>query len=446
MGETARFYDDIRLKHGRVIEYYADSDIVIVDIGSTVNVNNGDLYQVFFPPFSGDEDCISDDGRSKRKIGSYIPIHSAKIQVLHVQEQISTCVVVGRETVGIIPTGALLKRIPNGTTPTFIPQRHYGSPLNSHDEISPRIHRMCETGDLCAVLNIAPSINVEPLLVRERALSEFVDRVRMIFPSGTEIFLASGRSFYLVLQKWRDWEDASKVRAEIENRLNRLIKFGGYNQLSAGIYLYKEDADYEQSVKSLLHYARAALLVAIPRSRESLRLSYFRPESTIHAWRSARNVDEALADYHAFKRYGLAHPLMENHLGLAMLNTDDVRQLPSAEIALTIAHNTVPSDPAIKANLALIKVHTGDFAEAFRLFGELEQFLFVKNRAVSYALAYGKCAIEMHGDAKVSPGELSRVIEKILTHVTTVRKRLVYQNWLSEIRKAGLLSPNDLPN
>ncbi len=421
-----RFFQDIRSRHGRVIEYHADSDLALIDIGTNVNVRNGDIFDVYFPPFTGEEDCVKDDGRSKKKIGSYIAVPSAEIHVLHPQEQISTCIVTARKTNEAIPAGALLRRRAVGSRPHLPHQRHYALPVGKRERLYERLESLINDGKLLAVLNLFPVDSTTDVEKRSRRLSEYVTLVHMLFPPATEVFTGNGANFYVTMQRTAELHDVAEEKRYVEAYIEQI---DAHFPSRAGIYLSSllpEGA--QQTVDNVLHFARAALYVATNRHRTKTSFSYFSPNKVLLSWRDERNTEDAIVDYRAFKAIGLRDPRMENQLGLTILTSDDLSNFHLAELAFATACTQEPETKTFRANLGLLKVRLGKYQEAYDLLKGLE----VATRG-NYAIACAKAALEIKEREQVGKHEILRLIELATTQNLDGLKSSVYKKWISEL-------------
>lgn len=443
--DCVRYFDDISLNHGRVIEYHSASDLAVIDIGQVVNVKPGDLYNVYFPPFTGDRDCFIDDGRSKKRLGAYIPVESAQIRVLNTQENISTCLIVSRQTHEPIPTGALLRRVPIGSKPILVEPRHLGINIGGRAKLVGAIQNLLENKSLLAVINLHPvSSSTLDLEKRSQLLADYVSAIHMIFPAGTEVFAGDGFNFFVTMKVLRsmvseeDYDPEDDPEAGAQSHIASLIAaLEKHTKSRAGVFLLlSTPAGVNVTSDIALHFARAALVASI--NKPSVR--FFQPAQTLTTWKNNALVDECLADYKAFKSYGVTNSSMENQLGLSILASDDPSKYPLAEIAFGNAHSQEPKNNFFAANAALIKARLGRFDEAFKLLSSIDFSFFERNGGSSYSITYGKSAFEINKTGDVSTTEfhglLSKLFPKGMTIVTN--KHPIYGTWMRELRGVKL--------
>lgn len=443
--DCVRYFDDINLNHGRVIEYHPASDIAVIDIGRTVNVKPGDLYQVYYPPFTGDKDCFIDDGRSKKRLGSYIPIESAKIRVLNAQENISTCLIVSRQTDEPIPTGALLRRVPLGSKPISVEPRHQRIDIAGSAKLVENVQDLIARQSLLAILYIFPGFPPSlDLQTRSLLLADFVSAIHMVFPSGTEVFAGDGFNVYVTLKvsPTIEFEDDSDPESDpekdaqsyIESLINNLEK---HTKSRVGVFMpMSTPAGVNITADIALHFARAALVA----STNKPLLKFFQPSQTLAVWKNRGQVEDCLADYKAFKSYGVTNSSMENQLGLSILAADDPNKFPLADIAFGNAHSQDPKNPFFAANAALIKARCDRFDEAYQLLSSVDFSFFERNVGSSYAITYGKSSLEMNKIGKLSATDFHSLLPRLFPKGMTIgpNKHQIYGTWMKELREVKL--------
>lgn len=445
--DCVRYFEDIRLNHGRVIEYHSASDLVIIDIGAAVNVKNGDIFKVFFPPFTGYSECFVDDGRTKKLLGTYIPIESAQIRVLDTQEKISTCMVVSKRTDGPIPTGALLKRIAVGSKPIFVEPRLYGATQNDRARLVETIQNHINNHSLLAVLNLQPlltEINQEP---SPQLLADYATTIHMIFPAGTEVFVGDGFNCFVTMKTAPSTnedigsdsdDDVEQAASYVESFILKLEKL---TKSYSGVFLMLSKPNgVSVSVEIALHFARAALKAALKAPRNKPAIRFFQPSQTLVAWRNETYTDETIADYISFKTYGVTDSSMENQLGLSILAADDVSKFQLAELAFITAHQQKPDFKVFAANAALVKARLGKFDEAYKLFDQVGVAFFEKKFSPIYLISYAKSAIEVNKVSVIDSAKLDEVLEGLIqvTENKTIKMHPIYDTWTAELRNASL--------
>lgn len=433
----ARFFEDIRDKHGRTLEYFADSEVAIIDIGKTVLVQNGDVFRVYYPPFSGEDECIKDDGRSKKKLGDYIAIESARIQVLHVQDQISTCIVKWRQTDAPIPSGSLLQRIPRGSFPSPASPRHLAINPYLDKGFEKELQLLITENKLLAVLHILfkdiPKDSQQHCL----ALNDFMSSAQIAFPAGALVSYASAASIFVALPKTEETKDLTTSKKFISDSVDQLTQIAQYKSAKIGVYnTFASITKRPTAALTAMHLARAALHTNLA-NLSDLTITYFSPANTIHAWRKADSLEDALVDYRAFKSYGIENALMENQLGLILLNTEDSRNFGMAEASIRKAYNAAPKNETFQANLGLTLAYQERFADAYDMLSQVEEFIFGETiKSAGYALAYARSALFVAKTGNLGNEELKRVFISTLAQTKKAPNREIYRKWLIELNAA----------
>ncbi|EZP40539.1 GGDEF domain-containing protein [Janthinobacterium lividum] len=439
----ARFYEDIRSKHGRVIEYHSDSEVVIMDIGRDVGARAGDSYRVYYPPFTGDGSLVKNDGRSSKKIGDYIPISSATVQVVSCQAQMSTAIVIELHTNAPIPVGALLKRIDNGSNPVLYAPRQSGLQIGTAEEFISKLQKVLVAKNLLALLNVAQYTLLDHKL-RPDQLSNFSAILAACLPPGTEVFLTSGAAFNVIIKK-NSLEidelegEISGDEAEPPKRFERLLMeklniLQETCQCAIGYIPDYHGVFEEDSYYKLIYCARAALHVALASSKDEKRTVRFSPNEVIYHWRKLNSYGDAIADYRQFKRFGINEILLENQFGVTMLSSGIEEYQVLAEVALKNAVDMNSENRIVGLNLATAKVHLEKYDEAHDLFVKHAEYIFKGDAVNAYGVSYGKVLLEMKKARKISYEVFKNLIDKIFREGVPRNYASSYRKWSAEIQ------------
>jgi GGDEF domain-containing protein len=90
-------------RHGTVLEHNPETDLVVIDVGRSVNVIAGMRFDVFHPDFAAplrpgeEKPYVFADGRTEKRIGLYPEWASGLVEVVEVQGAISFCTIVERK-------------------------------------------------------------------------------------------------------------------------------------------------------------------------------------------------------------------------------------------------------------------------------------------------------------------------------------------------------------
>jgi diguanylate cyclase (GGDEF)-like protein len=108
-------FDDILIQFGRIMECHSDTDVVVLDIGSRVNVRLGQEFHVFHPDFSGNKSFIYSDGRTKKTLGRYPRLPSGRVEIIDVQQDISFARTMERTSPSVFAPGSAVEPVPLGS-------------------------------------------------------------------------------------------------------------------------------------------------------------------------------------------------------------------------------------------------------------------------------------------------------------------------------------------
>lgn len=436
--DCVRYFEDIKRNHGRVMEYYGDSDLVVIDIGGAVSVRLGDVFSVYFPPFTGDSDCVVDDGRTKKRLGSYAAVESARIRVLNIQESISTCFVVSRQNDSPIPVGSLLKSVSMGSKPMAVEPRRLGSLVKGRAQLLETLQKLLPRLSLFGVINLLPRFTEKDSENRSQLLGDYITAVHLIFPAGSDIFCGDGENFYVIV-KLPEASAASETAAK-EYIKSLIEKLDEHAKSRVGVFLGVLIQDIDISINAVLHFAKAALVATARPISSGSAINFFNPAETLSVWKNRGRIDEVIADYQSFKSYGIVDPFMENQFGLAILAANDAEKFRFAEIAFVAAHNHSPNRIAFAANAALIKSRLGKFQEAYEIFTSIDASFFERSKSSNYFVAFVKSAFELFKINRVDAENMRDLINRLFVAgpAPIVKAHPVYGSWVTELSKAGM--------
>lgn len=440
-----RVFNEIRLNHGRVHEYHEDSDLVVIDIGLTVGVKLGDLYRAFFPPFQNQPIDICDDRGSKKTLGHYPMIESARLLVIDTQEKISICTIIDRETSSNIPKGALLQLVHKGSLP-FMNIRPKQLPINVFplDRAVEYITELQKCNSLHSVVRVRGDYN-DDVKSKDQFLTGIVAALHLQSPTPLRIFGGNGSGLYVVVKTNAGQSPSpAEKKTLITSLLAELSPF--LDNITAGVVVPEvlpENAD--TSGESMLFYASAAINAADHSVPESAIILFDKstPSETMQKWRKIRSIEDALVDYQKFKISGFNDASLDNKLGLIILEAFGKEYYSIGEAAFSSAHNADPRS-IFSANLALLKAIREDYDGAFILFSGLIEFIKKSSSSKLYALAFAKSAIEATGKANLNVSDFKDIVVLVLSAFKAPLTNSVYSSWRKDVaveaEKLGVLS------
>ncbi|WP_081922414.1 GGDEF domain-containing protein [Janthinobacterium sp. RA13] len=441
--DCVRFFEDISQKHGKVIEFYPESNLAIIDIGKSVNVSNGDIYSVYYPPFTGKNVCVKDDGRSRKTLGNYIALESAKIQIIDVQEHISTCIIIDKNTLENIPIESTLKKINVGTKPYLPTTRHLIIDNEKTENLIKTIENLIKDENLLAVINLLPQITEEDFSKKNNLLSKYKSIISMVLPSKAEIFSSMDNSIFLILRNYKSSpisndtlikNDKEEISLKQKKYLEKLLrKINDLFNFSAGIYLASNHPkNSEKTAEICLHLSKASLHVAINNASKN-NIAYFNGYETILTWRRKNNTKDAISDYSSFKKYGISDASMENQIGLSILTNNELENFDIAELAFSISNESTPKNEIFFANLGMLKAHRKKFNEAFELLKNIKS---IESYTSPYCISFAKSAIECNKNgAEIDKNMILNLINIATGKETKRTVPSTYHQWLEELKK-----------
>lgn len=430
-----RLFKDIRMKHGRVHEFHSDSDLAIIDIGSDVGVELGDIYRVFFPPFQNEAIRIGDE-RSTKTLGKYPMIESARLIVIERQEEVSICAVIDKATSSDIPKGALLQYVHSGSIPFLHPRpRQWALNVLPAESIHDYIEQLQREELLYSVIRVKGHLRAGDQRDRDYRISEVIAAIYLLFPDSTKVFGGNGSGLYLLLKSCVDQSPSTEERMDlIKERLGALSVFLG--EIRAGVFIPGViEEEISLSGESILFYCTAALNTADDEDPDNT-ISFFNedtPGDTIYKWRAQRMIEDALVDYQKFKSCGFDLSGLDNQLGLAILEGRLSEYYPLGEVAFSVANKAEPSEKVYQANLALMKAIRGDYESAYNLFIEIEDFV-SESLTKIYGLAFAKSALDvaLEGQEEID-NVLKEKLNSALEHYKTPLSDITYDSWRQDI-------------
>lgn len=115
-------FDEILTSCGRVLEQDSNTRVVALDIGSNVGVAVGQEFKVFLPTFTGKAKFQLNDGRTKRTLGHYPRVESARVVVFNAQPEIAFAFVAApTDPMPTLEPGSHLEAIPAGSIGHLLP-------------------------------------------------------------------------------------------------------------------------------------------------------------------------------------------------------------------------------------------------------------------------------------------------------------------------------------
>lgn len=322
-------YDDILLNCGRVIEQDQRTGVVAIDIGSNVGVEVGQEFRVFLPTFSGKAKFIVNDGRTKRTLGTYPRVESARIVVFDAQPEIAFSYIAPPDNSNaVLDIGCHLEAIPAGSIGHLLPSSsRYAKTIDHNDvEQMQKFIRESSTSDDTAFAVVVKltreaeylrkygsvSLNVALAQLYKSAKDKFrYSKFIEVLDAGS-ICISGNSSNY-------DEEQVSDFVFEIARDLPELgILAGVFSKDYSGTYL---DDQCPLDPAHALEFARFAS-TDIGRSGDaSVRhFNYGTAVKVLNTLRESRAYETAQADLNRLRDMGVSSASISNIGGLIYAN------------------------------------------------------------------------------------------------------------------------------
>jgi len=397
-----RFFPEIRDKHGTVLEHHKSTDVVVIDIGTQVNVGPGQEYLVFHPDFTGDQPFVHHDGRSRKTLGHYPRRPSGRIVVFEAQTEISFCTVAENSTPDVFSVGALLELIPIGSISHLIAPQSGARALDAvrlaHvDDFMASIKRAAEEErtvnvTACTLLNTSELEASRGAAFANKALAELFKALDREYPIAASIS-QTGPTMLAVLTESLPVQEQRRTAELILDVAER--QCAGLARFGAGLYCPAPSEDDPSagvfSPPHALDLARYAAAVVAMDGQE--RIEVFSTSTAVKILNEQRTQGrhkEAISDYQRLKEYGVEDALFENQGALCCLEASEP-DTPKALAAIQRANELRPDYPIFIANLAVIEWASGHPLRAYDAYERIQvidpQFVLPEVYLPTHALA-----------------------------------------------------------
>lgn len=396
--DRVRNFSEILGGHGRVADVDSSNGIVSIDIGKEVGVKQGQEFFVFSPKYDGRTDYYLGEGRSRKRVGFYPRLKSARISVFDVQNEVSFCRIEEREPdVSDIQLGSSLEAIPLGSISHIVSKVDYGNSFESREAI-------------CAALNEfkGGSLVVAATMRQiERVSDQFgMSKANAFLASiGKEVIATAGRlakvgqlavGSIVAVRACQDVEEAGQIASTIFDSVSP--DFPQSVEVGVG-WLFRSD---EGSIKGLLDGARSEDAIDSALLASSINvyagggsLHEFDEHTVWHALmlsRVAAQHDRTVADYERFVPISTPMPWTHNQMALSYYYNGDIGK---AIEYMKIAMSVEPGFEVIKINFGGILIDARQYELALSVLSSAH----LKDGGID-SLLYAKLKVD-RGDFEV---------------------------------------------
>lgn len=375
-------YDEILSSCGRVIEQDNNTRIVSLDIGSNVGVAVGQEFKAFLPTYSGKTKFFLNDGRTKRALGLYPRVESARLVVFNAQPEISFAFVAApTDATPVLEPGSHLEAIPAGSighllhpSSIYIPSSPHSLDRGGFRELQSFVKSAAaENGSPFAIV-IRFSRETEYLrkygsVALNMALAQLYREAQLAFHAAKAIEVLDRGSICI----------AGTITAYKETIVTEFVQAMAteFPELSvvAGVFC---DADRNESTAdghevldaaNAVEFARFAAADAVRSPDTRIRhFSYSVALTALKALRKSQSFEVAYADFERLRKLGVESALLLNIGGL-IAGSLGLHQQALEHYAAAIAKD--PEKLIYKSNYGTTAYKVGEIDPALRILNAL---------------------------------------------------------------------------
>lgn len=370
-------FDDILSSCGRVLEQDLNTRVVSLDIGSNVGVTVGQEFKVFLPNFTGKAAFFLNDGRTKRTLGYYPRVESARVVVFNAQPEISFAYVASpAEATVTLDPGSHLEAIPAGSIGHLLPSFSKYFPLNSSsfaqgglDGLQQFVESEAKNGSPFAVVirfaNDGEYLRKYGSVSLNSALAQLYREAQIAFHAAKAVEVIDRATICVVGKKDQYKEDV--VKEFVEKIASDLVEL----DVVSGVFCH---SDLDESSKSewgqlnaenAIEFARFAASDAGRSSSRVRHFGYGVATSVLQALRETRSLNVAYADFQKLRKLGVESPGVYN---LGALVAFSLGLLQEAVKLYAVAMNKDPSSLVYKGNFGIASYQVNDIEPALKIF------------------------------------------------------------------------------
>lgn len=361
-----RYFPDILKKYGRVLEHDASAGVVVIDIGSEAGVVKGREFFVVPERYTGDTNYVVDDGRSRRTLGKYPRIKTAKLVAFDVQSEISFCSISERRDGIDVLEGAFLESIPLGLFGGLSGLHgHNDLPRDSEAALALKTWMTSVEDDRRRVL----SIRFTGIREVERKhggvkaneiLAGAVAAAKRVFPAPMKIVQTEIGQFGVSFACDDDavTDMVTRMVDMLHELCSEVVDFS-LGLFDRGSMSAKLDGEYSLDAASAYDYATIAAASAQPNSWRVF--DGLAPHDVMNANYYANEYEKVLADYSRFKELGIVGSTFENFAGLSYYISGNV-EMAGASFRASVEYMDSPS---VRSNLAITQFISGRYGDAY---------------------------------------------------------------------------------
>lgn len=398
------YHDDIVKKYGRILEHHPQVNVVAIDIGKQVNVQNGQEFKVYHPDFTGQKPFVFRDGRTERKIGVYPKISVGRIEAFDVQSDIAFCLIHEKKMPNEFPGGAHIEVVAAGDF------SHLLKPDNALLKLDQLKKIIAEWPDndvphVCVVgVSDGDSITQKKgTAFLNRALADIYNCFDSLSLENSKIGTTTEYGVAVISRERCAFDRLKQDIDGLKKKYRDEIRFAGGMSPEENI-----------SPKNNLHFARAAASYSAIHVEKDVEVFSLRMANEyLYQLRSRGWYEQARKEYEALVEAGISNAEIENQYSL--IEFVQGKYGSAIDILLNAAKRFFDA-PYLWANLGYIQYRNGDYIASYESYLRAEELSsVVVNRPVHlphFGLATYEYA-KMQKDADLYP-KATRLIENAL--------------------------------
>ena len=375
-------FQAILQSHGKVLEHDIETGVIVVDIGLKVGVLQGQEFRVYPPTFTGQIPFTTDDGRTKRVLGYYPRIETARIVIFETQPEISFAKFSNEAFKGIaIRAGSSLEAVPLGSFAHLITADNGKAKPAFGGEVGeiPGLPALQQHVDRLIALDQAPFAAIFSFLKQQeflqkygsaslnRALADLYADLGNIFSQNSMRGAVDGAAVCVVGPAKEFHSDyIEKLLASKYPTGNELEVVCGYF-ISTTVDVPEAGLLTSFSNSEAITFARYALGDSDNEVTKLRRFTTGTAESLLRRLSTARANSQAITDGLRLKQMGVWNPRMANLVGLAYWGESKIEE------AADFFEDATKRSPA---NIIL----RGNFAQAVNRLNQVQRGLEILNQ------------------------------------------------------------------
>lgn len=333
--DCIRIFDELIVRHGKVLEHHKGTNIIVIDVGRNVGVKKNQEFVVYHPDFTGSKEYIYSDGRTEKILGKYPRVPLARITVFDVQNEISFCILSVQEKHVDIPSGAWLELVPTGSITHLMADELLSGRVDltvfsNISEFKKLIERVVDEGSqpYVAIFKIRSVESLEEergSAFVNKVLSSLYKEIEKKFGDRASITQIGGVDIGLVIRV----DETHAPNTEVKEILSVVDeKFKHSAKVAVGVYdVYKkreltgDKSDIDS--RDALSLAQYAAIDAINSGDVMTEYDAVVADNIVQHSREVGDYAKAVVDYSKLIELGVRYSSLENKIGLVYLERSE---------------------------------------------------------------------------------------------------------------------------